>query len=140
MDLAPKTAWVRRGEEFVEIPVEDVRPGDRLRVKPGQSVPVDGVIVQGSAAFDESAITGESIPVERTVGEKIIGATVNKSGAVEMEATLVGEDTTLSQIIRLVEEASASKAPIAKLADQVSGVFVPVVYGKLFCQQADCNP
>ena len=127
MDLAPKTAWVRRGEEFVEIPVEDVRPGDRLRVKPGQSVPVDGVIVQGSAAFDESAITGESIPVERTVGEKIIGATVNKSGAVEMEATLVGEDTTLSQIIRLVEEASASKAPIAKLADQVSGVFVPVV-------------
>ncbi len=111
MDLAPKTAWVRRGEEFVEIPVEDVRPGDRLRVKPGQSVPVDGVIVQGSAAFDESAITGESIPVERTVGEKIIGATVNKSGAVEMEATLVGEDTTLSQIIRLVEEASASKAP-----------------------------
>ena len=79
MDLAPKTAWVRRGEEFVEIPVEDVRPGDRLRVKPGQSVPVDGVIVQGSAAFDESAITGESIPVERTVGEKIIGATVNKN-------------------------------------------------------------
>ena len=127
MDLAPKTAWVRRDEEFVEIPVEDVRPGDRLRVKPGQSVPVDGVIVQGSAAFDESAITGESIPVERTVGEKIIGATVNKSGAVEMEATLVGEDTTLSQIIRLVEEASASKAPIAKLADKVSGVFVPVV-------------
>lgn len=85
------------------------------------------MIVQGSAAFDESAITGESIPVERTVGEKIIGATVNKSGAVEMEATLVGEDTTLSQIIRLVEEASASKAPIAKLADKVSGVFVPVV-------------
>lgn len=127
IDLAPKTAWVRRGEDFKEIPVEEVRPGDHIRVKPGQSVPVDGVIVQGSAAFDESAITGESIPVERTIGEKIIGATVNKSGVVEMEATLVGEDTTLSQIIRLVEEASSSKAPIAKLADKVSGVFVPVV-------------
>ena len=127
IDLAPKTAWVRRGEDFTEIPVEEVRPGDHIRVKPGQSVPVDGVIVQGSAAFDESAITGESIPVERTIGEKIIGATVNKSGVVEMEATLVGEDTTLSQIIRLVEEASSSKAPIAKLADKVSGVFVPVV-------------
>lgn len=127
MDLAPKTAWVRRGEDFIETPVEEVRTGDRLLVKPGQSVPVDGLIVKGSAAFDESAITGESIPVERSVGEKIIGATVNKSGAVEMEATKVGEDTTLAQIIRLVEEASASKAPIAKLADQVSGVFVPIV-------------
>lgn len=127
IDLAPKTAWVRRGDEFVEISAQEVRTGDVLLVKPGQSVPVDGVITAGHSAFDESAITGESIPVERGEGERIIGATINRGAPVEMEATQVGEDTTLSQIIRLVEEASASKAPIAKLADKVSGIFVPVV-------------
>lgn len=127
MDLAPKTATVLRGGVEQEIPVEEVVTGDTIIVKPGQRIPVDGKIIEGFSAVDESAITGESIPVEKQVDDTVIGATVNKSGYFRMTATRVGKDTTLSQIIALVEEAGASKAPIAKLADKVSGVFVPVV-------------
>lgn len=127
MDLAPKTATVLRGGVEQKIPVEEVVKGDTIIVKPGQRIPVDGKIIEGFSAVDESAITGESIPVEKQVGDTVIGATVNKSGYFRMTATRVGKDTTLSQIIALVEEAGASKAPIAKLADKVSGVFVPVV-------------
>lgn len=127
MDLAPKLATVLRDGKETEIPVEQVIAGDIVVVRPGQSIPVDGRLVEGFSAVDESAITGESIPVEKQPGDTVIGATVNKSGYFKMEATRVGNDTTLSQIITLVEEAGASKAPIAKLADKVSGVFVPVV-------------
>ena len=127
MDLAPKMATVLRNGNETEIPVEQVIAGDIVIVRPGQSIPVDGRLLEGFSAVDESAITGESIPVEKQPGEPVIGATVNKSGYFKMEATRVGNDTTLSQIITLVEEAGASKAPIAKLADKVSGVFVPVV-------------
>lgn len=127
MDLAPKTATVLRNGVEQEIPVEEVVTGDTIIVKPGQRIPVDGKITEGFSAVDESAITGESIPVEKQVSDTVIGATVNKSGYFRMTATRVGKDTTLSQIIALVEEAGASKAPIAKLADKVSGVFVPVV-------------
>lgn len=127
MDLAPKTATVLRNGVEQEIPVEEVVTGDTIIVKPGQRIPVDGKIMEGFSAVDESAITGESIPVEKQVGDTVIGATVNKSGYFRMTATRVGKDTTLSQIIALVEEAGASKAPIAKMADKVSGVFVPVV-------------
>ncbi len=127
MDLSPKTALVERdGQEF-EIPVEDVQKWDTIIVKPGQSVPVDGVIIFGNSSLDESMLTGESIPVEKKVGDKVIGASINKSGYFKFEAQNVGDDTTLSQIIRLVEEASSSKAPISKLADKISSVFVPVV-------------
>ena len=127
MDLAPKTAHVLRGEEELEIPVEEVAVGDRVVVRPGQSIPVDGVILEGNSAVDESALTGESIPVDKGPGDKVAAASLNKSGSCVFEASRVGEDTTLAQMIRLVEEASASKAPIAKLADKVAGVFVPVV-------------
>ncbi len=127
MDLAPKMATVLRNGNETEIPVEQVIAGDIVIVRPGQSIPVDGRLLEGFSAVDESAITGESIPVEKQPGDTVIGATVNKSGYFKMEATRVGTDTTLSQIITLVEEAGASKAPIAKLADKVSGVFVPVV-------------
>jgi len=129
MDLAPKTAHVLRDGTEVEVPVEEVRVGDRVVVRPGQSIPVDGVIVEGASAVDESALTGESLPVDKTVGDKVAAASINKSGSFTFEASRVGEDTTLAQMIRLVEEASASKAPIAKLADKVAGVFVPVVMG-----------
>ncbi len=127
MDLAPKTASVLRDGVEVEIPVEEVRVGDRIMVRPGQSVPVDGVIIEGASAVDESALTGESLPVDKGVGDKVAAASINRSGAFTFEALRVGEDTTLAQMIRLVEEASGSKAPIAKLADKVAGVFVPVV-------------
>ncbi|MBQ4152820.1 MAG: copper-translocating P-type ATPase, partial [Oscillospiraceae bacterium] len=127
INLAPKTAQVIRDGVEQEIPSEEVVSGDLLVIKPGMAIPVDGVVVEGSSAVDESAITGESIPVEKTVGSIVTGATVNKNGYFKMQATKVGEDTTLSQIIRLVEEASSSKAPIARLADKVSGVFVPIV-------------
>ena len=129
MDLTPKTAEVLRDGVQVEIPVEQVRVGDRVVVRPGQAIPVDGVIVEGSSAVDESALTGESLPVDKTVGDKVAAATMNRSGAFVFEALRVGEDTTLAAMIRLVEEASASKAPIAQLADRVAGVFVPVVMG-----------
>ena len=127
MDLRPQTAEVIRGGRTIQLPIEQVQTGDLVVVRGGQSVPVDGVITEGSAFLDESAITGESMPVERHVGGTVIGATVSKSGYFVMRASRVGDDTTLSQIIRLVEEAGASKAPIAKLADKVAGVFVPVV-------------
>ncbi len=127
MDLAPKTASVLRDGGEVEIPVEEVRVGDRIVVRPGQSIPVDGVIVEGASAVDESALTGESLPVDKGVGDKVAAASINRSGSFTFEALRVGEDTTLAQMIRLVEEAASSKAPIAKLADKVSGVFVPVV-------------
>ena len=127
MDLAPKTASVLRDGVEVEIPVEEVRVGDHIVVRPGQSIPVDGVIVEGTSAVDESALTGESLPVDKGPGDKVAAASINKSGSFTFEALRVGEDTTLAQMIRLVEEASSSKAPIAKLADKVAGVFVPVV-------------
>lgn len=127
MDLSPKTALVERNGIEVEIPVEDVIRGDIIVVKPGQGVPVDGVITFGNSSIDESMLTGESIPVEKKVGDKVIGASINKSGYFKFEAINVGDDTTLSQIIRLVEEASSSKAPISKLADKISSIFVPVV-------------
>ncbi len=127
IDLAPKRATVIRGNQELEIPVADLVEGDVIVIKPGQSIPVDGVIVEGSSAVDESALTGESIPVAKTVGDKVISATINKTGAFRFRATRIGDDTTLAQIIRLVEEASSSKAPIAKLADKISGIFVPVV-------------
>ena len=127
MDLAPKTATVLRDGVEVELPVEDVRVGDRIMVRPGEAIAVDGVIVEGASAVDESALTGESLPVDKTVGDKVAAATINRSGAFVFEAQRVGEDTTLAQMIRLVEEASASKAPISKLADKVAAVFVPTV-------------
>ena len=120
MDLAPKTASVLRDGVEVEIPVEEVRVGDRIVVRPGQSIPVDGVIVEGTSAVDESALTGESLPVDKGPGDKVAAASINKSGSFTFEALRVGEDTTLAQMIRLVEEASSSKAPIAKLADKVA--------------------
>jgi len=129
MNLAPKVATVVRDGYEVQIPVGDVVLGDVLIVKAGESVPVDGVVLEGFSAIDESALTGESIPVEKNAGDKVIGAAVSKSGYIKMQATKVGDDTALSQIIRLVDEATSSKAPIAKLADKVSGVFVPIVIG-----------
>ena len=129
MDLSPKRAQVKRGEEILEIPVEEVRIQDIVIVKPGESIPIDGVIVLGDAYMDESALTGESIPVSKAVGDTVMTATINTNGYLEIEATKIGSDTTLAQIIQLVEEAGSSKAPIAKLADQVSGIFVPLVIG-----------
>ena len=125
--LAPKTAvTVSEGNE-VEVPIEQVKKGDIFVVRPGESIPVDGVIVEGISAVDESALTGESIPVDKAEGDSVSAATINQSGFIRCEATKVGEDTTLSQIIKLVSDAAATKAPIAKVADKVSGVFVPVV-------------
>lgn len=127
LDLSPKTALVVRDGAEVTVPTQEVLSGDIFLVKPGSLVPVDGVILEGMSSLDESAITGESIPVEKKAGDAVVSATMNKAGFLRCQATKVGEDTTLSQIIRLVEEASASKAPIAKLADSIAGVFVPVV-------------
>lgn len=127
MNLAPKNATVIRGEKEVVIPVSDVMLNDIFVVKPGESVPVDAVIIEGETAVDESALTGESIPVDKAVGDKVSGATINQSGYIKCRATAVGEDTTLSQIIKMVSDASATKAPISKIADRVSGVFVPCV-------------
>ena len=127
MNLTPKTALVERHGLQGEIPVEEVVTGDVLIVKSGASVPVDGKIIEGSAALDESALTGESLPVDKTIGDKVIGGTINRSGYFKMEATAIGADTALAKIIALVDEATSSKAPIAKLADKVSGYFVPSV-------------
>ena len=127
MQLTPKTALVERRGVQGEIPLEDVVIGDVLIVKAGATVPVDGQILEGSGALDESAITGESIPVDKLAGDRVTGGTINKSGYFKMEATAIGSDTTLAKIIALVEEATSSKAPIAKLADKISGIFVPVV-------------
>ncbi|MFR4560183.1 MAG: heavy metal translocating P-type ATPase [Flavonifractor plautii] len=127
MDLAPKTAMVLRDGAEVEVPVEDVAVGDLIVVRPGGRIPVDGVVTEGASSVDESALTGESLPVEKLPGAKVAAASINKSGSFTFRATRVGGDTTLAQMIRLVDEAASSKAPIAKLADKVAGVFVPVV-------------
>ncbi len=127
MRLSPKTAVLLRSGKEVTVPVEQVQTGDRFIVRPGESIPVDGVILEGSSAVNESALTGESIPVDKTTGDAVSAATINQSGFLQCEATRVGADTTLSQIIRMVSDAAATKAPIAKIADKVSGVFVPVV-------------
>lgn len=110
------------------LPLDQVKVGDVLQVRPGEQIPVDGIIVEGQSTIDESMLTGESLPV-KNIGDTVVGATLNQHGAFQMEATKVGADTTLSQIIRLVEEAQGSKAPIAQLADRVSAVFVPIVMG-----------
>ena len=127
MGLAPKTALVVREGQEVEISVDEVVTGDVIVVKPGDKIPVDGVVVSGKSSVDESMLTGESLPVEKNIGDSVVGASLNKNGSFQFEATKVGKDTTLSQIIKLVEDAQGSKAPIAQLADKVSGVFVPVV-------------
>ena len=127
--LAPKTATIVRDGVETTVSIEQVRRGDVFVVRPGESIPVDGVVLEGSTAADESALTGESIPVDKTVGDMVSAATINQSGFIRCEATRVGEDTTLSQIIRMVSDAAATKAPIAKIADRVSAVFVPAVIG-----------
>ena len=129
MELAPKTATVLRGDKEEVIPVEDVCKGDIFVVRPGERIPVDGTVLSGASAVDESALTGESIPVDKEEGSSVSAATINQSGFLQCEATRVGEDTTLSQIIRMVSDAAATKAPIAKIADKVSGIFVPSVLG-----------
>lgn len=129
MDLAPKTATVLRDGAEVEIPVEDVAVGDLILVRPGASIPVDGEVTEGTSSVDESALTGESIPVEKGPGDRVVAASINKSGSFTFRATRVGDDTTLAQMIALVDEAASSKAPIAQLADQVAGIFVPTVIG-----------
>ena len=127
MNLSPKTGVLLRNGEEVTVPVEQVHRGEQFVVRPGESIPVDGVIVEGTSAVNESALTGESIPVDKAVGDNVSAATINQSGFLRCEATRVGEDTTLSQIIRMVSDAAATKAPIAKIADAVSGFFVPAV-------------
>ncbi len=127
MKLAPKTAVVLIDGAETEVPIEQVKKGDIFVVRPGENIPVDGIVLEGSSAVNESALTGESIPVDKEVGDRVSAATVNQSGFIQCEATRVGEDTTLSQIIQMVSDAAATKAPIAKVADKVSGVFVPVV-------------
>ena len=127
MKLAPQTAVLVRGGQEVTVPIAQVRRGDIFVVRPGENIPVDGVILEGESAVNESALTGESIPVDKTVGDSVSAATSNQSGFLRCEATRVGEDTTLSQIIKMVSDAAATKAPIAKVADKVSGVFVPTV-------------
>ena len=127
MNLAPKTAVIVRDGSEITVPIDQVKKGDIFVVRPGENIPVDGVILEGSSAIDESALTGESIPVDKTEGDSVSAATVNQSGFIRCEAVKVGEDTTLSQIIQMVSDAAATKAPIAKVADKVSGVFVPVV-------------
>lgn len=127
LSMVPKTATIIRDGAETEVPIENVQIGDIFAVKPGESIPVDGVIIDGETAIDESAITGESIPVDKTEGDSVTAATINSSGYIKCRAVRVGEDTTFSQIIKMVSDASATKAPIAKVADKVSGVFVPVV-------------
>ena len=116
---------VLRSDQEVTVPIEQVHKGDIFVVRPGENIPVDGVIVEGTSAVNESALTGESIPVDKAAGDLVSAATVNQSGFIKCEATRVGEDTTLSQIIKMVSDAAATKAPIAKIADRVSGIFVP---------------
>lgn len=129
MGLQAKTAIVERGGQEIEIPIEDVVAGDIVFVKPGEKVPVDGEIIEGRSALDESMITGESVPVDKIAGDTVIGATVNKNGFLKLRATRVGSDTALAQIVKVVEQAQGSKAPIQRLADKISGVFVPIVVG-----------
>lgn len=127
MNLAPKKATILVDNTEKVVPIEEVKIGDIFVVKPGENIPVDGVVIEGESAVNESALTGESIPADKTVGDNVSGATVNQSGFIKCKATKVGEDTTLSQIIKMVSDASATKAPIAKVADKVSGIFVPIV-------------
>lgn len=127
MNLAPKTAVIIVDGEEKQVPIESVKIGDVFAVRPGESIPVDGIVLEGSTAVDESALTGESVPVDKIPGDEVSAATINRSGFVKCEAKRVGQDTTLSQIIKMVSDASATKAPIAKIADKVSGVFVPAV-------------
>jgi Cu+-exporting ATPase len=129
MGLAPRTARVVRGDEEIDIPVEQVQPGDVVRVRPGDKVPVDGVVIDGQSSVDESMLTGESLPVDKAPGAPVIGATLNKNGSFTFRATKVGKDMALAQIVRLVEQAQGSKAPIQRLADQISSYFVPAVLG-----------
>ena len=129
MGLAPKTAIIIRDDKEIEIPIDEVEVGDIVVVKPGEKMPVDGEVVEGTTSVDESMLTGESMPVEKSIGDKIIGASINKNGSIKYKATKVGKDTALAQIITLVENAQGSKAPIAKMADIISGYFVPVVIG-----------
>ena len=125
--LAPKTARVVRDGVEVDVPVEDVVVGDVIRIRPGEKIPVDGVVVSGTTAVDESMLTGESLPVDKTAGDPVIGATLNTTGSVQIQVTAVGDDTALAQIIRLVEDAQGSKVPMQRLADKVSSIFVPAV-------------
>lgn len=127
MKLAPKRAVILADGQEVTVDISKVKPGDIFVVRPGESIPVDGIVKDGSSAVDESALTGESIPVDKSVGDSVSAATINSSGFLTCEAVHVGEDTALSQIIKMVSDAAATKAPIAKVADRVSGVFVPVV-------------
>lgn len=127
MDLAPKSAIVIRNNTEVEIQLEEIVEGDIVVIKPGASIPVDGIVIEGTSSVDQSSITGESIPVEKNINDKLVSGTINKNGYLKMKATKVGENSTLSQIIKLVEEAGNSKAPISKIADKVSAVFVPIV-------------
>lgn len=129
MGLAPKTARVMRNQKEQEISIDEVQVGDIIVVRPGEKLPVDGVIISGSTAIDEAMLTGESIPVEKTIDDEVIGASINKTGSFQYRATKIGKDTALAQIVKLVEDAQGSKAPIAKLADRISGIFVPVVIG-----------
>ncbi len=129
VDLAPKTAIVLRDGVEVEVPAESLKAGDEIIIKPGMSIPADGEVIQGNGFVDQAAITGESMPVEKNIGDSVISATINRNGSFHMRASKVGDDTTLAQIVRLVDDAGNSKAPIARLADKVSGVFVPVVIG-----------
>jgi Cu+-exporting ATPase len=128
MGLAPKTAIVMQDDKEIEIPIEEVEVGDIIVVKPGSKIPVDGEVVDGHTAIDESMLTGESIPVEKKSGDKVFAASINKTGSIKFKATKVGSDTALAQIIKLVEDAQGSKAPIAQMADIVSGYFVPIVF------------
>ena len=132
LDLSPKTATVRRNNTEMTVPVEQVQIGDVVLIRSGGVIPVDGIVVAGHAAVDESMLTGESIPVEKMQGDRVSAATMNREGYLEVQTVRVGEDTTLSQIIRMVEEAGGSKAPIARLADKIAGVFVPVVMAIMF--------
>lgn len=127
VQLAPKTAWVKRNDTFVEIPVEQVQAKDLIKIVPGATIPVDGIVVSGTGTVDQAALTGESIPVDKKTGDEVLSATTNVNGSFIFQATKVGSDTTLAQIISLVDEAGNSKAPIARLADRVSGIFVPTV-------------
>ena len=127
MGLQPKTAIVIKDGKEIETPIEEVEVGDVIIVKPGSKIPVDGIVIEGNTSVDESMLTGESIPVEKNIGDKVTGASINKNGSIKFRADKVGSDTALAQIIKLVEDAQGKKAPIAKLADTVSGYFVPVV-------------
>ena len=129
MDLAPKTATVKRGNDLVEVSVEDVKVGDIVIVRSGGSIPVDGTVLSGHGSVDQSMLTGESVPVDKDPGDKVSAATINTEGYMEIRADSIGEDTTLAQVIHMVEEAGGSKAPIARLADKIAGVFVPIVMG-----------